>query len=144
MAESRNIDVFISYAHGDEPWASEFVDELKAQGLRTWFAKDDIALGERVSDKLEEALREAPVVAVLVGPGYLNSPLAAFELGAAVAGDKKIIPIVMEEVKHRPLPLLLRDWQMLEESSPQAAGKRVAAAVENLPLQSAVEASRTF
>lgn len=144
MAESRNIDVFISHAHGDEPWASKFVDELKAQGVRTWFDKVDIALGERWSSKLEEALREAPIVAVLISPDYLSSPLAAFELGAAVAGNKKIIPIVTQEVEHLPLPPLLRDWQLLQEASPQAAGKRVAEVVGNLPHQNAIDVGSTL
>ena len=132
MAETRNIDVFISYAHGDEPWASEFVNELKAQGVRTWW-DHDIALGERLTESMEEALREAPILAVLVTPNYISNSSSAFELGAAVAGNKKIIPIVRQKEQQHMLPRFLRDWQPLQESSPKIAGKHVAQVVENLP-----------
>jgi hypothetical protein len=140
MANSRNYDVFISHARGDEPWASKFVDELEAQGVHAWFDKADIALGDRWSDKIEQALREAPIIVVLLSPNYMNNPSAAFELGAALGGNKKIIPIVTEKVEHTLLPSLLRDRQWLQEASPQAAGKRVAEVVEHLSDQTAAGA----
>jgi hypothetical protein len=137
MADSRNYDVFISHAHGDEPWASKFVDELEAQGVHAWFDKADIAWGERWSDKIEQALREAPIIVVLLSPNYMNNPSAVFELGAAVGGNKKIIPIVTQKVEHAPLPSMLRDRQWLQETSPQAAGKLVAEVVEHLSQNAA-------
>jgi TIR domain len=140
MAESQNIDVFISYAHGDEPWASKFADELKAQGVHAWFDKTHIALGERWSEKLEQALREAPIIAVLLSPDYITHPSSAFEVGAAVGGNKKIIPIATQEMERFALPSFLRDRAFLQETSPQAAGKRVAEVVENLSHRIAAEA----
>jgi hypothetical protein len=139
-ADPRNYDVFISYTHGDEPWASKFVDEVKAQGVHAWFDKADIALGERWSDEIEQALREAPVIVVLVSPNYVNNSSADFELGAAVGGNKKIIPIVTQKAPPTPLPPLLRSRQWLQETSPQAAGKRVAEVVEHLSNQNAARA----
>lgn len=140
MADSRNYDVFISYAHGDESWASKFVDELQAQGVHAWYDRSNIALGERWSEKIEEALREAPIIVVLVSPNYVNNPSAVFELGAALGGNKKIIPIVTREVEHTSLPSLLRGRQWLQETSPQIAGKRVAEVVEHLSHQNAAGA----
>jgi TIR domain-containing protein len=139
-AELRNIDVFISYAHDDEPWASKFAGELKAQGVHAWFDKTDIVLGERWSEQLEQALREAPIVAVLLSPDYITRPSSAFEVGAAVGGNKKIIPIAMREKEQVTVPSFLRDWAVLQETSPEAAGKRVAAVVEDLSHQVAAEA----
>ena len=142
MADSRSIDVFISYAHGDEAWASKFVDELEAQGVHAWFDKTEIAFGDRVSEKLEQALREAPVIAVLLSPDYIANPSSAFELGAALGGNKKIIPIMTQEAEPAsPLPPLLRDRRLLQETSPQAAGKRVAELVESLSHHNTLEAN---
>jgi hypothetical protein len=140
MADSRNYDVFISYSHGDEPWASKFVDELEAQGVHAWFDKTDIALGDRWSEKIEQALREAPVIVVLLSQNYMNNPSAVFELGAALGGNKKIIPIVTQKAEHISVPRLLRDRQWLQETSPQVAGKRVAEVVEHLSHQNAAGA----
>jgi hypothetical protein len=143
MADSRNVDVFISYAHGDEAWASKFVDELEAQGVHAWFDKTEIAPGDRVREKMEQALREASIIVAVFGPNYIASPSSAFELGAALGGNKRIIPILTQEVGHPSrLPSLLRDRQPLMEASPQAAGRLVAEVVGNLSHQGAVEAGR--
>jgi hypothetical protein len=141
MADSRSYHVFVSYSQGDEPWASKFVDELQAQGVRA-FDKADIELGERWSDQIEKALREAPIVVLLVSPNYMNNDWGwvPFELGAALAANKRIIPIATQEVEHTPVSSLLRDRQWLQETSPQAAGKRVAEVVEHLSQRSAAGA----
>jgi TIR domain len=140
MADTRSFKVFISYAHRDALWASKFADELEAHGVHAWFAEREIALGDRVSDKVEQAFREAPVVAFLLSPDYVTSPSSAFELGAAVGGNKKIIPILTHEASNLSLPPLLRDRQLLQEPSPEAAGKRVAEVVEHLSHQIPAEA----
>jgi nucleoside 2-deoxyribosyltransferase len=140
MHDYRNYDVFISHAHGDEPWASKFVDELEAQGVRAWLNMADIGWGERWIDKTEQVLREAPIIVVLLSPDYMNDPSAVFELGAALGGNKKIIPIMTQKAEHTPVPLFLRDRQWLQETSPQAAGKRVAEVVEHLSNQNAARA----
>jgi hypothetical protein len=140
MADTRSFKVFISYAHPDAPWAAKFADELEAQGVHAWLAEKEIAPGDRVFDKFEQAFREAPVVAFVLSPNYVTSPSSAFELGAAVGGNKKIIPILTYETSDLSLPPLLRDRQLLQEPSPEAAGKRVAEVVERLSHQIAAEA----
>jgi hypothetical protein len=140
MASSRNFDIFISYSQSDKAWASKFANELEANGVHAWFDEAEIAIGDRWADKLEEALRESPVIAVLISPEYLASPSSVFELGAAVGGNKKIIPIVTQRIENPSLPSLLRDRRLLQETSPQAAGRLVAEVVGNLTPQSAVTA----
>jgi hypothetical protein len=132
MTDTRNFGVFISYSSKDRNWASKFANELEANGVHAWFDQTEIAPGDRVTAKLEEALRESQVMAVIVTPDYLTNPSSAFELGAAVGGNKKIIPIVPQEVEATSMPSLLRGRRLLQESSPQAAGKAVAAVVGNL------------
>lgn len=140
MADSRNFDIFISYSQSDKAWASKFANELEANGVHAWFDEAEIAIGDRWADKLEEALRESPVIAVLISPEYLASPSSVFELGAAVGGNKKIIPIVTQRIENPSLPSLLRDRRLLQETSPQAAGRLVAEVVGNLTPQSAARA----
>jgi hypothetical protein len=132
MADPRNFDVFISYSTKDKNWALKFANELEANGVHAWIDQTEIKLGDRVNEKLEEALRESKVIAVLVTPDYLANPSSAFELGAAVGGNKKIIPIIPQDIEQRTMPSLLRGRQLLQESSPQAAGKAVAAVVGGL------------
>lgn len=146
MAEAASETlVFISHA-GEDTWiARQIAREVTGRGARPFlgiraFDKADIALGERSSDKIEEALRQAPVVVVLVGPNYTSSSWAGFELGAALGGNKKIIPIATQEIDHTRVSSLLRDRQWLQETSPQAAGKRVAQVLGHLTNRSAAGA----
>jgi hypothetical protein len=126
MSDPKDFDVFISYDQRDKGWATKFAQELEAQGVHAWFDEAQIAIGDRYGDTVADALRAAKVVAVVIGPNYVASPSSAFELGAAVGGNKRIIPIVTEPVGQVTLPSLLGERKWLKEPSPQAAGKAVA------------------
>lgn len=139
MDDSRNFDIFISYAARDRAWASVFASELESRGLHAWFDQAEIGWGDRWEDKLEKALRQSPVIAILLSPDYLTSPSALFELGAAVGGNKRIFPIVTQDVESSALPSLFRDRKLLQEKSPEAAGKLVAEAISGPGQYGAVE-----
>ena len=49
-----------------------------------------------------------------------------FELGAAMMGGKKIIPVLPGEMDVTRIPPALRRFQVLAEKSPQEAGRRLA------------------
>jgi hypothetical protein len=53
-----------------------------------------------------------------------------FELGAAIADHKRIIPILVEDVEIELIPQFLRRLQFLRPASPTEAGKRVAEVIE--------------
>ena len=114
----------------DRAWVSEFADSLSAAGVKTWFDTASISPGERWQDRIQDALRDSKFLVVILSSYSMDSPWTFFELGAAVAGRKRIIPVVREEVQLERIPSLLRQFQFLRESSPTEAGKRVAAVIE--------------
>jgi len=118
-------DVFISHSTADDHWASQFADVLRGEGIRTW-SDQEVAPGESIPERMEEALRESRMVVVFLTPDLLTSPSTSFELGAAVAGNKKIVPILRENLKRDQIPYHLRHLRFIQESSPDAAGKTVA------------------
>jgi hypothetical protein len=126
MAKPDTFDVFISYSHKDEPWASELAESLKAEGVQAWYDQAQIAPGDRISDKIGDALRESRIVIQVVSPESLQSPWTFFELGAALGDNKIIIPVLRDGVAPDQIPAALRNRKWLNESSAQAAGKRVA------------------
>ena len=130
MTEKRDYDIFLSYSHKDKPWVSEFVATLKKAGIKAWFDQSEIAPGERWQEKIQQALRDSKTLVVILSQNNIESPWTFFELGAAVADHKRIIPIATDDFDLRKLPLLLRQYQFLKESSPQEAGKRVAEVLE--------------
>ncbi|HEX4497655.1 MAG TPA: toll/interleukin-1 receptor domain-containing protein [Thermoanaerobaculia bacterium] len=130
MAEQHSFDVFVSYASSDKPWATEFVSALKEAGVKIWFDKFDLVPGEPWQERIGEALRASRTLVVVLSPHSAESPWTFFELGAAVADHKRIIPVAREDMDWTHLPSPLRHLQILRETSPQEAGRRVAAVLE--------------
>jgi hypothetical protein len=135
MPKNTEHDIFLSYSFKDRPWVTEFVSALNEAGIRTWFDVQDIAPGERLGDKVQQALRESRTIVVILSKNSLNNPNIFFELGAAIADHKRIIPVLVEEIDLRQLPLLLTNFQFLKEPSPIEAGKRIAQVIEKTSLE---------
>lgn len=130
MTEKCDYNIFLSYSSKDKPWVSEFVATLKEAGVKAWFDVSDIAPGERWQEKIQKALRDSEILVVILSQNSIDSPWTFFELGAALADHKRIIPIVTEDFNFSKLPSLLKPLKLLKESSPQVAGKRVAEVLE--------------
>lgn len=127
--------VFISYSHSDATWARQFADALKAQGVEVWMDVLNIRAGERIQEKLERALKEADFLVSLLTPESAKSPNLFFELGAAVAMGKVVVPIVSrgEEAAHVPAHLQAR--RQLTRSTPKETAREL---VEEFHLLEAV------
>lgn len=130
MTNRRQFEVFLSHTSHDKEWASEFASALRDEGVSAWFDATDLQLGERWQDVIQDALRESCILVVIISPKSLKSPWLFFELGAAVAGGKKIIPVLTQDVDMSDIPGLLAQFQVLKESSPRVAAQRVAATVK--------------
>lgn len=121
----KHYDLFISYASKDRPWVSEFVAALQKEGLHPW-SDAEIAPGEKWEEAIQQALRESNALVMVLSPDSTQSPWTFFELGAAIAGKKKIIPVLVKDLEWSRIPAILRQFQCLNEPSASAAGKRVA------------------
>jgi TIR domain len=128
---NRTHDVFLSYAHSsaDQPWVREFQDALAAAGVTTFFDAHEIMAGVRWGDQIAKALRQSRVLIMLLTPESIRSPSTFFELGAALADQKLIVPVLAEGVDPSDVPVFVRQFQSVREKSPEAAAKRVAEAV---------------
>jgi hypothetical protein len=125
----KKYDVYISYARKDEAWVKQFASALKEAGANVW-SDQELEPGERWQESLEAALRESNTLVVVLSPESVESRWTYAELGAAVAGGKKIIPVINQEVDLARAPMLLRKYTALREPSPEKAGKRVAQVIQ--------------
>lgn len=135
MSEQQQYDVFLSHSFQDRAWVSEFVRALREAGVETFFTLEDIFPGENWQEKIEKALRESKTLIVLLSPDNVQSKWMFFELGAAVADRKFIIPILTQDIDIKDLPSLVRNYQFLYEPSPSEAGKRVAEVLTKMGLK---------
>ena len=127
MSEKRDYDVFLSYSAKDRDWVSQFAVALEKAGVHPWFDVSQLRLGELWREKMEEALRDSRTLVVILTPNSVDNPWMFFEVGAAVADKKRIIPILTQNLDFKNVPPLLLQFQALREDSPQEAGKKLAA-----------------
>ena len=122
--------IFLSYSYDDRQWAEHFAFALEKEGIDVWFGRD-LPLGEDIRDHIQSALRASNTLIVLLSPKSIKNSGIFFELGAAVAGNKRIIPIIIDDVGNEQLPLPVIKYQYLRESSPVSAAKMVVKVVQN-------------
>jgi hypothetical protein len=127
--EKPEYDVFLSYSSSDESWVRRFAEALSASGVSAWFDAHAIRAGDRWQDEVEKALRQSRVLIMVLTPESVQRPWTFFELGAALADHKRIVPVLSEGVDVADIPALVRQFQFVREKSPEAAAKRVAEAV---------------
>lgn len=105
-------DVFISYSVKDEELAQFVRSHLIAQGLQVFLASISITPGEHWTPKIIEELRASEWVFLLASKNALASPNVQLEVGGAIFGKKKLVPI-MWDVQPSDLPRWVADYQGL-------------------------------
>ncbi|HYS34921.1 MAG TPA: toll/interleukin-1 receptor domain-containing protein [Pseudonocardiaceae bacterium] len=101
------IDVFISHAPADAPWARTLADRLKAHGLRIFFDEWNLLPGDVIMHGLEAALLESSSGIAVVSPAALASPRAMDEYAALYTASAerglRFIPVLIGDVAVPPL-----------------------------------------
>lgn len=129
MTDKHDTDIFLAYSSKDRPWVEEFVSSLKDAGVTSWFDIADIPLGEAWEKPLEDALRSSRTMVIILTPNSVRSRWTLMELGAALADNKRIIPVVAEEFESQDVLPFLAGYRTLHEASPKRAGQQVAEAI---------------
>jgi nucleoside 2-deoxyribosyltransferase len=137
MSNERDFDVFLSYSGEGRPWAREFANALRSEGIRAWHDEEEITFGDKWVEKMESALRHSPAVVFIITPASLDSPWTFFEIGAAIAGEKRIIPIIIDDIAPEALPRSLRQYQFLRETAPSRAAELIAGVLKSAPTDAA-------
>lgn len=120
-------DVFISYSTKDEGLAQFVRKNLEAQKLSVFIASLSLNAGERWTPKIISELKSSQWVVLLATKDALASASVQMEAGAAIFGDKKVVPI-MWNVKPEEVPRWISDYQgiVLSDSTMENLGLQVA------------------
>ncbi len=131
MTEKKRYDVFLSHAKEDKEWVKEFAATLEDAGVHVWFDRE-IEPGQEWERAIEEALRDSSTLVLILTSHNLKSRWMFFEVGAAIADHKKIIPILAQDIEMSQLPTFMKSFPIIEERSPTKAGTRVTEAMERI------------
>ena len=101
----ESCDVFLSYSSKDKRVARKIEKALKARGLDVWFDELKIVPGQLWLDAVEEGLRSAKTVVILVGAGG-SKKWQDLEIKAAldesVRARKSVIPVLLPGASIQP------------------------------------------
>jgi hypothetical protein len=107
--------IFISYARSDSAEAERFVEALRAANVTGWMDQADITAGDSVSSAVRSALKGSSAVIVLLSPSALHSKWVQFEIGAAEALGKKILPIIVSgDLLEEQFPEILKELKWID------------------------------
>jgi TIR domain/Pentapeptide repeats (8 copies) len=75
---------FISYSTKNEAFAEGLHDELEKKAVRCWFAPDDLKIGDRFQERIEESILRCEKLLVVLSTDSVNSPWVQREVQAGV------------------------------------------------------------
>lgn len=121
--------IFLSYSQEDHVWAKAFAEALKRHGISIWFDEWDLKPGDDLIDAIDRALRESETLVFLLGPKSVDKPSLFFELGAALAMQKRIISVVSEDIQRSKIPAPLLRMLHVIQGDPEETAEEVARAM---------------
>jgi len=104
MEITKKTKVFISYSTKDFSDAKCIATDLKSQGYDVFFAEDSIKLGDNIFEKMDEGIKNATVLILIVSNNFMNSVYCKSEwtsFFAKISSQKEctIIPVLVEDVE---------------------------------------------
>lgn len=109
--------VYISYALKDLKVVSQIKNLLESNGVSVWIANERINDGDYFKESIRNGLNSSAVVLMIATKEFLQSRAATFEMGAAFALNKKVIPIILDEPEAIPTELAsLHFYRLTDEN----------------------------
>ena len=94
--------LFLSHTRVDKPFVEKLANDLKRFGINVWFDKWEIKVGDSITWKIADGIRENEYLGIVLSPEALQSEWVKTELSAAWVKQMQSKKVVV-------LPILLRD-----------------------------------
>lgn len=90
-------DVFISYTREDQEVARLIADRIRIHGYSAWIDMDGITLGGSITQQIENAIKHADIIVILLSQHTKQNSWASNELQAFLTSGKVIIPVLLDK-----------------------------------------------
>jgi hypothetical protein len=92
---------FVSYSHKDEAFAQHFVNQLKAAGIRVWFAAEDLLPGKKIHEEVTTAIGAFDRLLVILSENSIESEWVKSEIRRArkrevIEGRRILFPVALQ------------------------------------------------
>lgn len=123
--------IFLSHTSLDKPFVEKLARDLKRIGVNIWFDKWEIKIGDSITWKIEEGIRENEYLGIVLSPEAMNSEWVKSELGAAWVKQMQskkvfVLPIFYRECN---IPYFLADRRFADFRTDYEQGFRELASI---------------
>jgi uncharacterized protein YjbI with pentapeptide repeats len=93
---------FISYSSNDHEFAKRLHDDLQNSGVRCWFDREDMKIGDQIRPRIDQEIRLRDKLLVILSENSVNSEWVGDEVEAALEEEKEsgrlvLFPIRLDE-----------------------------------------------
>ncbi|GAA0134941.1 hypothetical protein YSY43_17810 [Paenibacillus sp. YSY-4.3] len=108
--------IFLSHTSIDKPFVEKLARDLKRIGVNVWFDKWEIKIGDSITWKIEEGIRENEYLGLVLSPEALNSEWVKSEIGAAWVKQMQSKKVFVLPIYYRDcnIPLFLADRKFVD------------------------------
>src|SRR5512144_1087815 len=97
--------VFVSYSRKDIEFAKRLTSELQKSDLDFWIDWEGIPPTVDWWNEIEKGIEEADAFLFLISPDSAKSKVCEREIEAAAKNGKRLIPVVVRDIKGDEAPL---------------------------------------
>lgn len=137
-ANNLMTQVFISHSEQDSLIRERVRYSLMEKAITVWINRTDITTGTDFQEEINQGIEETDNVVWLMSPASLQSAYCRQELEYALYLNKRIIPLLIDDIDMEDVPLGLRSLQFIDvrnherqETYDQAMGKLLKALDED-------------
>lgn len=111
-------DVFISYSRTDMTFAKRLHASLEAGGVDSWIDWQDIPPSADWLAEVYEAIEATDAFIFIMSKESVNSEVCSYEVQHAAENNKRLIPIVLDDIDPRQVPpsIAALNWIFFRES----------------------------
>jgi len=108
-ANDHLTDVFFCYDDSDHEYAERFHMSLNRKGYTTWTKKTDLQAGEKYDDAVKRGIQNNSNFVYLISETSLESKNCLSDLTYALSLNKRVIPVMLNNIAVEKLPLEIKD-----------------------------------
>jgi uncharacterized protein YjbI with pentapeptide repeats len=90
---------FISYSNKDELFAKRLHNDLQQEGVRCWFAPEDMDVGDKIKHRIDESIRLYDKLLLILSEHSITNSWVAYEVERALNKEPQGVPNVLYPVR---------------------------------------------
>lgn len=106
--------VFISYSRRDNVFVERLTRDLQKEGIGVWMDVEQIVPGANWQKELEQGLEQALVLLYISSRHSIDSNWIKKEITISLSKDRKVIPIVIDDIGAMNMPIELAAIQWVD------------------------------